>query len=184
MDHDVLATLLDWVRSRYFGKYRGTVVSNQDKTKKGRLHVKVPALGDAIVWAMPCVPYAGKGVGLLALPPEKSGVWVEFEGGDPSFPIWTGCFWADGEAPENAAPDIKVWKTDSHTVRLDDTAGEMLLDNGDARVQLASDVTAEAGEAKLTVGPEGVIGELGPHKIQASLAAASLIGVQGALAVS
>ena len=34
-------------------------------------------------------------MGLYAIPEPESGVWVEFEGGDPSFPIWTGCFWAD-----------------------------------------------------------------------------------------
>lgn len=185
MEQDILTLLLDWIRGRHFGKYRGQVVSNHDPKKKGRLKVRVHAFGDMVAWAMPCVPYAGKGVGFVALPPEKSGVWIEFEGGDTSFPIWTGCFWADGEAPENASPDVKIWKTDSHTVRLDDKADELLLQNSsEAQVQLAGDVTAEAGEAKLTVGSDGVVGEQGPHKIQASVASAALIGTQGALEVS
>jgi uncharacterized protein involved in type VI secretion and phage assembly len=35
---------------------------------------------------------------MFALPMIGSGVWVEFEQGDPSQPIWTGCFW--GSAAE------------------------------------------------------------------------------------
>jgi uncharacterized protein involved in type VI secretion and phage assembly len=47
------------------------------------------------------------------MPEKNDGVWVEFEGGDPSYPVWTGCFWADGEAPKNeqgqsAVPALKV----------------------------------------------------------------------------
>jgi uncharacterized protein involved in type VI secretion and phage assembly len=49
-------------------------------------------------WAMPCVPIAGIQTGMVALPIPGSGVWVEFEQGDPDHPIWTGCFW--GSAAE------------------------------------------------------------------------------------
>ena len=64
MENGVIGQLIDWVRSRYFGKYRGTVTDNADPTSRGRLKVNVPAvLGDLEVWAMPCVPYAGDGVG-------------------------------------------------------------------------------------------------------------------------
>ena len=31
------------------------------------------------------------------IPPIGAGVWVEFEQGDPDYPIWVGCFW--GLAP-------------------------------------------------------------------------------------
>ena len=41
----------------------------------------------AAVWATPCVP-----VGYLGVPPVGSGVWVEFEGGDTDYPIWSGCW--------------------------------------------------------------------------------------------
>jgi uncharacterized protein involved in type VI secretion and phage assembly len=49
------------------------------------------------VWAEACVPYAGGKNGLYAIPPVGSGVWVEFAQGDVDKPIWTGCWWKEGE---------------------------------------------------------------------------------------
>ena len=61
----------------------------------------VPAvLGDTETgWCMPCVPYAGPNVGIAFLPETGSGVWIEFEGGDVSYPVWVGGYWRDGEVP-------------------------------------------------------------------------------------
>ena len=93
----MVSALAGAMQARHYGKYRGQVASNADPANRGRLQVSVPALlGDQLVWAMPCAPYAGNGVGLFALPPVGTGVWVEFEGGDLDYPIWSGCFWADG----------------------------------------------------------------------------------------
>ena len=81
-------------QNKFYGKYRGKVVSNIDPLFLGRLMVSVAAIEALLnTWAMPCVPYAGSGVGFYAMPPIGADVWIEFEGGDPSFPIWTGCFW-------------------------------------------------------------------------------------------
>jgi uncharacterized protein involved in type VI secretion and phage assembly len=34
------------------------------------------------------------------VPPPGSNVWIEFEQGDPDYPIWTGCFWGSlGDVP-------------------------------------------------------------------------------------
>lgn len=108
-----------------FGKYRGKVKGNQDPMLMGRLQVTAPqALGDAQVWALPCAPFAGSGVGFFALPPEGANVWVEFEGGNPEAPIWSGCFWGIGEwPPALALPQTKVIKTDTLTVTLSDLPG-------------------------------------------------------------
>jgi uncharacterized protein involved in type VI secretion and phage assembly len=149
--------IMEYLRSHYFGKYRGTVAGNQDPTSRGRLLVKVPAvLGNLAVWAMPCVPYAGQQIGFFSLPPEGSGVWVEFEGGDPSYAIWTGCFWADGELPDVSGPEIKLWKTDSLTIRLDDSADELLIQNtSESKTTYGESVKTESGDAALTVGDSG-----------------------------
>jgi uncharacterized protein involved in type VI secretion and phage assembly len=130
------------------------VVDNNDPTTRGRLQVKVPSLfGEFAVWAMPCVPYAGKKVGFYSLPPVDAGVWVEFEAGDPSYPVWTGCFWADDEVPDSGGPDIKIWKTAKITARLDDSKGELLLQNdSDSKTTYASTVKIESGSANVTVG--------------------------------
>lgn len=80
---------------KYFGKYRGVVTNNIDPMQMGRLMVQVPDIGGLFpqTWAMPCVPVAGIQNGMVALPIIGSGVWIEFEQGDPDYPIWTGCFW-------------------------------------------------------------------------------------------
>ncbi len=111
---------------QFFGKYRGTVSNNIDPQQMGRVQVSVPAvLGEgSLSWAMPCVPYAGAGVGFFAIPPSGANVWVEFEGGDPDYPIWSGCFWGLGEVPAlPAIAEMKVWKTDGATITLNDLPG-------------------------------------------------------------
>ena len=118
----MVSALAGAMQARHYGKYRGQVASNADPANRGRLQVSVPALlGDQLVWAMPCAPYAGNGVGLFALPPVGAGVWVEFEGGDPDYPIWSGCFWSDGQAPKlPAEARFKVIKTDACTITITD----------------------------------------------------------------
>jgi uncharacterized protein involved in type VI secretion and phage assembly len=80
---------------KFYGKYRGTVINNIDPQQLGRIQVMVPDVSNVIPssWAMPCVPVAGKQMGAYFVPQIGSGVWVEFEQGDPDYPIWTGCFW-------------------------------------------------------------------------------------------
>ncbi|MCB1939353.1 MAG: baseplate assembly protein, partial [Rhodocyclaceae bacterium] len=85
---------------KFFGKYRGMVLNNIDPMQQGRLQVQVPDVAGLAPasWAMPCVPLAGLQNGMMALPVIGSGVWVEFEQGNPDHPIWVGCFW--GSAAE------------------------------------------------------------------------------------
>lgn len=112
--------------SQFFGKYRGKVENNVDPLQLGRIQVSVPAvLGEGrLSWAMPCSPYGGSGVGFFAIPPNEANVWVEFEGGDPDYPIWSGCFWGVGEVPAlPAVPEMKIFKTDGITLTLSDLPG-------------------------------------------------------------
>jgi hypothetical protein len=85
---------------QYFGKYRGTVVDNVDPMHIGRLLVLVPDVSGDLPssWAMPCLPLAGINTGIHAVPMIGAGVWVEFEQGDPDYPIWVGGYW--GSAAE------------------------------------------------------------------------------------
>jgi hypothetical protein len=80
---------------KFFGKFRGTVVNNLDPEQRGRIMAIVPAVSGMAPtsWAMPCVPMAGKQQGVFMVPQIGSGVWMEFEGGDPDKPIWVGGFW-------------------------------------------------------------------------------------------
>ncbi len=175
-EQELTEQLLEWVRSHYFGKYRGVVMDNADETGRGRLLVKVPALlGDLTVWAMPCVPYAGAKVGFYTLPEAETGVWVEFEGGDLSYPVWTGFFWGDNEIPDENSADIKILKTQKHTIRLDDAADEIEIANSSSSsVTLATDVLTQCMEAKHTVAGEGITSELTAGKLEVTAASVKI----------
>src|SRR5208282_5710830 len=111
---------------KFYGKYRGKVVDNVDLEGLGRICAEVPAVpGSLINWALPCVPYAGLQVGFYAIPPIDANVWIEFEGGDPNYPIWSGCFWGPEETPaksleEPPNPMTKVFATEFIKMVLDD----------------------------------------------------------------
>jgi uncharacterized protein involved in type VI secretion and phage assembly len=79
----------------YFGKYRGTVANNVDPEQRGRVQVIVPDVSQLVpsTWALPCAPVGGINMGQFAVPMIGAAVWVEFEKGDPDYPIWSGCFW-------------------------------------------------------------------------------------------
>jgi len=80
---------------RYYGKYRGTVVNNVDPMQIGRIQVMAPDVSNVMLssWAMPCLPVTGINMGMYTVPLIGAGVWVEFEQGDPDYPIWVGGFW-------------------------------------------------------------------------------------------
>lgn len=108
-------------QTRAFGKYRGTVVNNIDPQQMGRLQVQVPAIygSNTLNWALPCVPYAGPSEGFYMIPPIGANIWVEFEGGSIDAPIWSGCFWGQGDCPAQL-PTTKMIKTPVTTVTIDD----------------------------------------------------------------
>lgn len=111
---------------KFWGKYRGRVSDNADPLMQGRVRAKVTEVfgENESGWALPSVPYAGKGVGFFFIPPKDAWVWMEFEHGDPENPIWTGCFWASTEAPAlPAVPDMKVLKTDTATITINELPG-------------------------------------------------------------
>jgi len=162
-EEQLLTTIISYIRSRYFGKYRGTVSDNADPTSRGRIKVRVPAVwGELEVWAMPCVPYAGAGVGFYSLPKNGSGVWVEFEAGDPSYPIWTGCFWADNELPDDADADIKIWKTDAVTLRMHDGDDEWRAETSNgAKITITDEIKSEKGSSSQVISSSNVVSESG-----------------------
>ena len=81
--------------TKYYGKYRGMVLVNEDPERRGRIIAQVPDVTGLIpgTWATPCVPFTGIQSGMWCVPMIGAGVWVEFEQGNPDYPIWTGGFW-------------------------------------------------------------------------------------------
>ncbi|SDF21320.1 phage baseplate assembly protein V [Terriglobus roseus] len=118
--------------AKFFGKYRGTVLANVDPMQMGRLLVQVAGVAGALpsTWAMPCLPFTGIQSGMYVVPEIQSGVWIEFEAGDPDYPIWVGGFWgSSAELPALAlagTPGLQqlvIQTTSQNTLMISDTPG-------------------------------------------------------------
>jgi uncharacterized protein involved in type VI secretion and phage assembly len=118
--------------STYYGKYRGTVVNNVDPMQIGRIQAMVPDVSNVALssWAMPCLPVAGLQMGVYTVPPIGAGVWIEFEKGDPDYPIWSGCFFGSAaEVPAlaltvpPAVPGITMQTTLQNGITVNDVPG-------------------------------------------------------------
>jgi uncharacterized protein involved in type VI secretion and phage assembly len=122
----------------FIGKFRAKVTDNMDPLGKARLRVTAADVldGKDLGWALAAVPYGGDGVGFFFIPPKGADVWVEFEQGDPDYPIWTGCFWPEtplgGPSPPRPSgsppgipvpPSTKMLKTDYVTITITDAPG-------------------------------------------------------------
>ncbi len=135
MPEDVLVRLLDKVEHRFLGKYTAFVADNADPENRGRLRLHIPSvLGPDVIsgWALPCAPYGGaKGQGIFFVPDKDAGVWVEFEAGNPSYPIWVGTFWSKPggttEVPSpgdsQSPPTAKIIATAKHIIEFEDADG-------------------------------------------------------------
>lgn len=113
----------------YYGKYKGTVINNVDPLLRGRLLLEVPDVTSLAPtsWAEPCVPLAGPTgppMGVYMVPPIGAGVWVEFERGDPSKPIWTGCRWG---LPSDIPPLALVGPPTSPNICLQTMGQNMVM---------------------------------------------------------
>jgi len=158
----LLLEMAEYMRNRRFGKYRGLVTEVGEDDNLGRIKARVPEIygdNDESPWALPAVPFAGRDHGLVFLPEEEDGVWIEFEAGDISRPIWTGCWWADDEMPEPAGPQARVLVTSSgHKVVLDEEENKMQLLHPDgAEITMTdSDITLKIGSTQIVLSSSGV----------------------------
>lgn len=154
MNEQAVVDIIERLRNRFYGKYRGSVTDVEASTM--RIKAKVPAvLGtQESSWCIACVPYAGKDVGFAFLPEVGSGVWIEFEGGDVSYPIWSGCYWRNDEPPSDADDAVKVIVTKEHKMLFDDDAPSITL--------------SDSSENKITLEDSGLTLERGGNKIEVS----------------
>jgi uncharacterized protein involved in type VI secretion and phage assembly len=129
---ETLIRLAEYVDEKRYGKYRGIVTDNKDPQKRGRLKFLIPSvLADQDTdWALPCLPYGGANQqGMFMVPEIDAQVWVEFEEGDISRPIWVGTFWQqESDVPQDAAreePTTRLFQTKSgHILQFDDEEGK------------------------------------------------------------
>jgi uncharacterized protein involved in type VI secretion and phage assembly len=120
---------------KFYGKYRATVLNNIDPEMRGRLTLLIPDVLSLVpsTWAEACVPLAGPtgpSMGVYLVPPIGAGVWVEFENGDPDYPIWTGCRWGLASdipplayAGLPASPNIVIQTLGQNSIVVSDLPG-------------------------------------------------------------
>jgi uncharacterized protein involved in type VI secretion and phage assembly len=141
---------------QFYGKYRGTVVSNVDPQNMGRLSVTVPDVSNiqTSTWAMPSAALAGSQSGFFAVPPVGSNVWVEFEQGDSDYPIWSGCFWgSSSEVPPqgNSAPpgvqSIVIQSVGGNILMISDVPGS----SGGILLQSSSGASIAINDTGITI---------------------------------
>ena len=138
--------------STFYGKYRGLVTDIQDPLMLGRIKAQVPDVmgSDDSGGAMPCAPFGGSQAGFFALPVVGAGVWIEFEHGDPDYPIWAGSWWgaaSDLPAVLLSPPYKKVilQTPGGNTVIIDDSPGV-----GGITLQTS-------GGQKIVLNPQGIV---------------------------
>jgi uncharacterized protein involved in type VI secretion and phage assembly len=191
---ELIDLLIDSVENKYYGKYRGTVVNNKDKKKLGRMIVTVPDLlkNKETGWAFPCFPYGGiKDTGFFAVPEEGSNVWVEFEGGDLSYPIWTGTWLSEPsgttETPveaQSTEPNVKVLKTKSgHKIEMHDKEGDekIVIANKDGSIikmdSQGTEISSNGGSSLIKLDAEGITLTKSPNSIKITAASVSINGI-------
>ncbi len=89
------------MKNQWFGKYRAKVVNINDPKRQGRIKVSCPRVFYNAVssWCLPCIPNALDETGDYFIPKVGEYVWIEFEEGDCSKPIWTGGWYSENKIP-------------------------------------------------------------------------------------
>ena len=153
----------------FYGKYRGTVINNIDPLQIGRIQAMVPDVAGFVpgTWAMPCVPVAGANTGIFSVPIVGSGVWIEFERGDPDRPIWVGGYWGSAaEVPELAhavppgVPGITIQTPLKNGIVVSDASGP----TGGILIQTTTGATISVSDVGIIIsnGKGAIINMTGP----------------------
>jgi hypothetical protein len=149
--------------ARHYGKYRGIVSDNSDPTNIGRIKARVSELLGTVDtgWALPCAPYAGDREGQFTVPPVGAGVWIEFESGDLSRPIWSGCWWGENQVPEDnagtqATPPLKIIRSETGLmVTLDDNNRKITVSDANGSNML--EIKVQEGKVTIKAATKAIV---------------------------
>jgi uncharacterized protein involved in type VI secretion and phage assembly len=154
---DRLAGVIRDQAGTLYGKYRGTVSTVGIGEDLGKIRAFIPSvLGEhkESIWIEPAVPFAGNKHGMMFLPEQGDGVWIEFEAGHPWLPIWTGFWWGKNQKPADATEKVRVITTShGHQIVLDDDKDEIRLEHGNGpSIVIAGDkITIKVGSKQLVL---------------------------------
>jgi hypothetical protein len=172
---DQLVELAEWRNEHYFGKYRGTVEAVEEGNKLGIISAKVHEVFGAdhvVEMVRPCSPFAGSKHGFVAVPEPGDGVWIEFEAGKTSRPIWTGFWWATDEMPEPKGKLVRSFiTTKGHKLLLDDDAEEVtLLHSGGPELKMTNDdITITIGNTSIALTDDDITLKVGASPMSPSI---------------
>src|SRR6185369_14677591 len=158
---ELMVGIAESMRSRFFGKYRGIVTNVEDPEKLGRIVAQVPEVLQEMPspWALPATPFAGPGHGLVLIPEVGDGVWIEFEAGDPSRPIWTGGWWGPNELPAPGDVQVRALVTTArhkYVLNKKDKETHQLQPSG-AKLQLTeNDLKLPSGDCALNMSADQI----------------------------
>jgi uncharacterized protein involved in type VI secretion and phage assembly len=168
------------LKRKRFGLYRGIVRDVADPEERGRLRLEVPEVwgrGKLSNWASYCAPFGGGGAGFFMLPRLGDGVWVMFERGEPTKPVWLGFWFSTQDArPEEAGRDVRVLRSKTgHQIAFGDDDGQEFLEIKDkagnvVRIDSASgDLTVKvSGKAQVEAGGDATVKSGGNVTVEAS----------------
>lgn len=110
---------------RFYSKYPGIVLDNKDENNSNRLLISIPDV-QLEGWAYPVGQQGNTDSGFKFQTPNiGSVVWVEFQNGDPMYPMWSYFGWAKGEAPEDLKEpnNLGIVTYKGHKIILKDDEG-------------------------------------------------------------
>lgn len=107
---DVLNSIFQSSYDKSSKKFPGKVVDNNDPLKLGRCRIKVYGVFDTVPesdlpWAIPQFSFVGSSVGNFIVPPEGSIIWVHFDDGEITSPIYSTKVLDSGNLPSNRDED-------------------------------------------------------------------------------
>lgn len=145
---------------KYFGIYRALVVDNSDPEKVGRIQVKVYPMMAMIKnekdlpWAHSLLPS-----NYFAIPEKGDYVWVFFEDGYITRPVWIGICTHKNIFPDEfkkESPVAKVLKTKNYTILIGKEDFEVKSNKFDLKIDKSGNVKIETN-GKIEINSSGTI---------------------------
>lgn len=137
---------LEWL-NLYYGQYLGVVYNNTDVENLGKIQVYVPNLirEDPLpIWAKPKGLMRGDNYGIHWIPKNGSFVWVTFEFGNLSRPVWSfGPSQGNTSLPFNGDKVIALTTQGGIRVILDDESDTIkIFTNGGVNITISDNEIA------------------------------------------
>lgn len=142
-----------------YGKYKAIVTDIADPQERGRIKVSCPrVMGNGQSdWCEVCSPVAYEGGGDFFLPKVGDTVWIEFEEGNPSRPIWVGGWWSIANTPNKNyanAEKLRIIEFDGCRIEmqkgqikfsLDESDNYIILNKQGIQLAVSPDCTIQIG---------------------------------------